>query len=745
MNIQIQKRDLFALGFYAICAQSVFIREMLGLFSGTEFVVSFLIAGWLFWVGVGGAIGGKLFRGLFGKRFIAFQGLVIAAVLLFPATILVIRFGRGALAGSPGGMPPFFKSLAFCVFVMAPIAFANGLIYNAASKWWGEKTGIISSGVSSVYILEAAGSVAGGLLFSLILLRFFSQFEISLIVSFLVTLIILRPLQRGKGYSYRIIFISLIGLGLILPSQKLDLYSITGLFPEFNIKEFGSSKYGEIIVIEDNETVSFFSGGTRLFTIPDLQNVEEMVHIPLLAHNNPESVLLVGGGLAGEISEICKHGAVERIECVQLNDRLLRMVEKIKGKDSLSGGDIARAKKVKFIIGDGRLFLKETMMKYDLIIVNAPDPLNLELNRYYTEDFFRIAKSSLMPGGILSINHSSSENFISDTQARVLRSIKESLEEVFDSVSVFPGSVVHFIGGEREVSVSGIFQNLDKRNLDTIFINRDFLPFRFSEERMEFIASNIRDAENVDINRDFLPVLTAYELFLEFNRKGFSFAGWMEELSGNRKWFPVLAGAIIIVAIFMLPGKERAAKLDIWGVGLASFLFQINILLAYQSFSGYLYNGIVFLTAFFMAGISLGSLGAAKRPGLFAKNPKIIHAVFILFSLAYIVWLFVIGKFNIGIITGSMGFITASFFGGFLTGIFYRIVVSSVLDKLKNQEPAVFYAWDMFGACIGGLFGGIIVYPFSGSSGTISIFVFIHLASILLLTGKWKKRYWPHN
>ena len=743
MNIQIQKRDLFALGFYAICAQSVFIREMLGLFSGTEFIVSFLIAGWLFWVGVGGAIGGKLFRGVFGKRFIAFQSLVVVAALLFPATIIIIRFGRGSLAGSPGEMPPFFKSLAFCVFVMAPIAFANGLIYNAASKWWGEKTGIISTGVSSVYILEAAGSVGGGLLFSLILLRFFTQFEISLIVSFLVALIILRPFQRGKGHSCRIIFISLIGLGLILPSQKLDLYSINGLFPEFNVKEFGSSKYGEIVVIENNETVSFFSGGTRLFTIPDLQNAEEVVHIPLLAHNNPERVLLVGGGLAGEINEICKHGMIEKIVCVQLNDRLLRMVGKIEGKDSFYAGDIARAERVKFVIGDGRLFLKETKMKYDVIIVNAPDPLNLELNRYYTEDFFRIAKNSLMPGGILSINHSSSENFISDAQARVLRSIKISLEEVFDSVSVFPGSVVHFICGEREVSVNGIFHNLDKRDLDTKFINRDFLPFRFSEERMEFIASNIMNAKNVDINKDFLPVLTAYELFLEFNRKGFSFARWIEELSGTRKWFPVLAGAILIVAIFIIPGKERAAKIDIWGVGLASFLFQINILLAYQSFSGYLYNGIVFLTAFFMAGISLGTLSAAKRPALFAKGPKIIHAAFILFSITYIVWLYVIGKINIGIITGSMGFVIASFIGGFLTGIFYRIVVSSVLDKLTNQEPAVFYAWDMFGACIGGLFGGIIVYPFSGSLGTIFIFVFIHIASLLLLTGKWKKHYWP--
>ncbi|MCD6379445.1 hypothetical protein J7M07_03240 [bacterium] len=743
MNIKIQKYDLFTLGFYAICAQSVFIRELLGLFSGTEFVISVLISSWLFWVGIGGAIGGRLFRGIYRKRIRAFQGLVIAAALMFPVTILAIRLGRGVLVRSPGEMPPFFKSLVFCVFVMAPSAFTNGLIYNAASRWWGEKTGTLSTGVAWVYILEALGSVVGGLLFSLILLKFFTQFEISLIVSFFVMFVILRPFRNG--HSYRIIFLIFLGLVFILTSNKLDSYSINELFHGFNVKGFGSSKYGEIAAIENNETVSFFSGGTRLFTIPDVQDVEEVVHIPLLAHNNPKRILLVGGGLAGEINEICKHGSVEWIDCVQLDDHLIKMVEEVEGKNNLDIDELIRSGRVKFIIGDGRLFLKETKKKYDIIIVNIPDPLNLELNRYYTEDFFRIAKSSLNSGGIFSISHSSSENFISDVQSRVLRSIKNSLEVVFDSVTVFPGSIVHFIAGKSKISVGSLLENLDERDLDTRFISRDFLPFRFSEERMEFIVSNIRDAKNVDINRDVLPVLTVYELFLEFSRKGFSFSKWIDIFSGNRKWIPVLVGAMIIVLIFLIPGKETAAKLDVWGVGLASFLFQINVLLAYQSFLGYLYNGIVFLTAFFMAGISLGTWSGYKRAFRLAKNPKLIHAAFILFSVFYILWLFVIGKINIGIIACSTGFSAASFIGGFFTGMFYRVVVSSVLDRLNNQEPAIFYAWDMFGACVGGLLGGIFIYPFSGSIGTIYLFVFIHLSSVLLLTGRWGKAYLPRK
>jgi len=367
------------------------------------------------------------------------------------------------------------------------------------------------------------------------------------------------------------------------------------------------------------------------------------------------------------------------------------------------------------------------------------------LNRYYTEEFFNIAKNSLNPGGIFSITHSSSENFISDYQSMVLRSIKRSLLSVFDSVSIFPGSIIHFICGENVISTGLIFHNLNQRDLDTKFINEDFLPFRFSDERMEFIASNIRDIKTADRNRDVLPVLTSYELFLEFSRKGYFLSGWMRKFSGKGKWIPVLAAALIITVIFLTPGKETAVKLDVWSVGLASFLFQINVLLAYQSFSGYLYTGIVFLTAFFMAGISAGAWSCYKWKFGLMKNPKFIHVVFIIFPVFYVMWLFVIGRFNVGILTGSAGFIATSFIVGVFAGMFYGVVVSSVLEKLNNKQPAVFYAWDMFGACVGGLLGGIFIYPFSGSMGTVSLFIFIHLASVLLLTRRWVKTYLPQK
>jgi spermidine synthase len=38
--------------------------------------------------------------------------------------------------------------------------------------------------------------------------------------------------------------------------------------------------------------------------VPDINFVEEFSHIPLLAHSNPESILVLGGGAGGVIHEI---------------------------------------------------------------------------------------------------------------------------------------------------------------------------------------------------------------------------------------------------------------------------------------------------------------------------------------------------------------------------------------------------------------------------------------------------------
>ncbi|MBD3178470.1 MAG: hypothetical protein GF417_02140, partial [Candidatus Latescibacteria bacterium] len=422
-SAEVRKIDIILVGVYGIVTQTVFLREMLGLFRGTEFVIGIIIASWMLWVGAGSLLGGRIFGDLFRKRFRNFQILIISTAFLLPATTLIIRLGRAVLSSGPGEYPPMPGSVLFCAIVMGPAAFAAGLLYNEGSRWWKQRSGSISSGVSWVYILEAAGSLAGGILFSLFLLRFLTQFEIALLIFVLIALVVARPLRSGIPAA------ALIALALaafFFASRMLDDLSIERLFPGYSVRDFGSSRYGEIAVVEREGNISCFSGGSRLFTIPGTSRAEEMIHIPLLSHSNPERVLIVGGGLREELREIRKHQSVTAAEFVQLDGMLIEILREhyITGESSEIETEL--------VVGDGRRYVRHTGNRYDLIVINAPDPVNIEINRYYTMEFFRWAEMKLNRGGILALNHSSSENFISAHQGKVLKSVKSTLEGVFN-------------------------------------------------------------------------------------------------------------------------------------------------------------------------------------------------------------------------------------------------------------------------------------------------------------------------
>jgi len=727
---RVRKIDVILVGSYGIIAQTVFLREMLGLFRGTEFVVGIIIASWMFWVGAGSILGGRIFRDLFSRRFRNFQILIISTAFLLPATTMLIRLGRGYLSGAPGEYPPLAGAVIFCVLIMGPAAFASGLVYNEASRWYEKRAGDISGGVSWVYLLEAAGSLAGGVIFSLFLIIYFTQFEISLVIFIIIALIVTRPLRIKLPAA---VALAVLLAAVFFGGRILDDISINRLFPGYRIRDFGSSKYGEIAVIERGGNISCFSSGSRVFTIPDNMRAEEMIHLPLLSHEAPRSVLVVGGGLKEELREISRHPSVAEADFVQIDEKLIEIM-----RDYYVTGD-SYGIDTDLIIGDGRRFVRDTGKRYDVVVVNAPDPVNIEINRYYTTEFFRWARGILAPGGILAVNHTSSENFISVHQATVLKSLKLTLQEVFDSVDILPGSMVYYIAGEKGAVPADILENLEARELDTDYISGNYLPYRFSDERIEFTLSGIGKGPDVRVNRDLMPVMTSYELLLELYRSGYLTGEPGEGLLTGDLMLLYLAAGLLIFVLFLIPGRRLASKLDIWTVGLTGFLFQISILLTYQSFSGYLYDGIIILTASFMAGISAGTLFSQYSGKRVWKNGRMIHLALMALAALHFLWITRVTGEGAGIIAGTAGFIIFSLLAGFLTGMFYRAVVSEVLETAGGEQPAVFYAWDMFGGCVGSILGGVFLFPVFGLRGALAVILFLHLASLALLTGKWQK------
>ncbi|MCK7514639.1 MAG: hypothetical protein MZV70_68685 [Desulfobacterales bacterium] len=59
--------------------------------------------------------------------------------------------------------------------------------------------------------------------------------------------------------------------------------------------------------------------------------------------------------------------------------------------------------RVRVIHEDAGSFLKRAGRLYDVILLNVGEPMNVELNRFYTVEFFRTVKTRLAPDGSFSL------------------------------------------------------------------------------------------------------------------------------------------------------------------------------------------------------------------------------------------------------------------------------------------------------------------------------------------------------
>ncbi len=64
-----------------------------------------------------------------------------------------------------------------------------------------------------------------------------------------------------------------------------------------------------------------------------------MVHVPMLSHENPKRVLIIGGGDGGVLREICRHKEVEQIDMCEIDDKVCELVQQYEFSTAVSYSD----------------------------------------------------------------------------------------------------------------------------------------------------------------------------------------------------------------------------------------------------------------------------------------------------------------------------------------------------------------------------------------------------------------------
>jgi spermidine synthase len=152
---------------------------------------------------------------------------------------------------------------------------------------------------------------------------------------------------------------------------------------------------------------------------------ECMTHPALLAHPNPQSVLVIGGGDGGSSEEIFKHPSVKRIVMAELDPVVIDVSRTWLREIHKGALDDPR---LQIRIGDGFEFVKNCSEKFDLVVLDLTDP-DTPAFHLYSEEFFRLCQRVLNPGGIMTM-HLGSPVF----QAATVKKNAANLRKVFKQV-----------------------------------------------------------------------------------------------------------------------------------------------------------------------------------------------------------------------------------------------------------------------------------------------------------------------
>ena len=605
---------IILLGFTSIVAQVLIMRELVVIFYGNELSLGVMLGTWLLWTAVGSALLSRMTARIGSPSLHALQ---FVLALLLPAMLWVVRASKNILSITLGEMIGFTPMLMVTLITLAPLCLLNGLLFPVACEEFRKRSGETARSIGSVYLLESIGAGLGGLAASFILFRYAGSFHTLLTLSLLNCLSALHvgrilPL-RTRASSHACMAAVLIVYGSIAFGLSGAVQRLTNrtLWKGYELIASKHTIYGNIAATRMGDQTSFFENGLLVFTAPDRLTAEESVHFVLLEHPNPRRVLLVGGGVGGAIRETLLHPSVEEVSYVELDPASVFLAQQLLPAEHTES---LRDPRVLIHHSDGRRFIKETSRKYDVVILNMPDPYTAQLNRLYTLEFFREVSKKLLDGGVFAIQASSSENAIGPELSDFLSALWTTLKTVFPDIVILPGETARFIASKTPDALTSdpnvLMRRLNERNIQTLYVREYYIPYQMNDERQAFLLDRIHPVPEDKINRDFKPIGYYYDTMLwsttyssTFKRIFFIFSRWnARHVAG---FFALLT---LIVILFRSRKRPSTGILySVFGIGFSEISLEVIILLSFQILHGVVYALLSVIIAGYMIGLSFGS------------------------------------------------------------------------------------------------------------------------------------------
>jgi len=748
---------ILAMGISGLVAEIVLLRELLIVFSGNELCIGIILANWLILEAMGSFFAGRK-AGQSEHSLETFAVITTLFSLSLPAAILLTRFLKTAIGVSIGESIGFLPIFCSSFLILLPVSFLHGALFTFGCRIYSMVSGRDDAPAGKVYVYETVGTIIGGVACTCLLIPFLNSFETSLwlaLLNFLVCLGLIAPYRRTGLYRNSILVIlSLLALAsgcLVLTGRadRLHDYSVKAQWRGQNVVFYQNSRYGNICTLEnEGQYIFFLDGVPGIFTpVPDLPFIEGFVHLPLLAHPEPERLLVLSGGAGGVISEALKHPSIEAVEYAELDPLLLDLLRRF--STPLTESEL-NDPRVLIRQVDGCLLLKTTRNRYDVILVGIDEPSNLQANRFFTKEFFSLAREKLNEGGVLVLGLPGSLTYSNEELMNLNSCIFHTLESVFSNIRVIPGDGRNLFlssdsGEILAMDAELLLQRLNERRIEA----DETIPWRI--EKMlhpgwqDWFARFV-EGRSRKVNSDFRPV----GLFYSISHWNALFAPSLRGLFRQFERVNLGTAAVppVCLLLFYFLVRKRSARfsraaipLSIITTGFAGMVYDLMLIFVFQAIYGYVFSWIGLLVAFFMAGAAGGAMLTTRVPA----RPRDCLRLFAGIELAIVCWsagwpLIFLAVHAFPATSGLFFlsktlFLAASLICGLLVGAQFPLANRIYLEESDgaSRTAGLLYASDLLGGWFGGIAGAVVLLPVLGFIGTGLTVGLLKLASFIIL------------
>ena len=683
-----------ATGISSVVTQVITIRELLVQFSGNEFVIALILFAWLVLNGLGSLIS-KLVCSYAGKISVNGLGWLLLCLAFLPSIqIFSIRFFRDVFF-IPGSCVGFYPTLIFVFFSIAPYCVILGFIL--PYSFFVIRIFDHDFSGTKIYIADNLGDICGGVLVSFVLVYLVTPLQALFIIN--LPLLLTTYLIFSISYKNHFFILTLICFAfvILLSGIFLEVYSLSP--HKGKLVYYKESCFGRIEIHKDNDQITMFKDGIPELTSNNQSLAEELVHYSVSQVAKPKKILLIGAE-AQIITQLQKYRP-DVIDYVEIDSEAISAM--------LLFGIIKKIPALNIICQDGRAYLLKSKKKYDAIIVNLPEPATFQTNRFYTRQFYKLAKFHLTTDGVLGFSMDGYDNYLSKVHQMKISSVYNTVSQFFNNVLLLPGQKIYFICSDNPIK-KDIPACLEKKSILTSYI-KYYYHGNITEERITELNSLIE--KKAIQNSDTSPYLIRV-VFLQ----------WFVKFSSSPLFFSIVLVGLSIIYLFCISAKEYL----LFSTGFMTMGAEILVIFAFQIFFGYIYFQIGIIITVFLVGMLPGALLGEHLVRLNNKK-HFLYATdtFLIFFMGF----FSISLWKWPDVLPIAFFLIFGFSVSFICGFQFPVIFR--FNENSNKALSSFISADLIGAAIGALFTSVILIPYLGIIKAAIALMCLKLTSLFVM------------